>query len=619
MQLSTTFDSTKEQLSDLLATIRTGKTQLPDFQRGWVWDDEHIRSLLASISRSFPVGAVMMLQTGNPSVRLKPRAIEGAVVPLGVEPERLILDGQQRLTSLFQALCSGQVVATKDARDHPIKRWYYVHIPTALDKNADREDAIKAVPEDRITRSFRAEVLKDYSTTEKECTAEMFPLPLIFQQAAFTNWQLKYIQSDPAQMGARLQRWNDFVQEVVQPFQQYQVPLIVLRKETPKEAVCLVFEKVNTGGVPLNVFELLTATFAADNYNLRDDWDARSKRLRGHAVLRGVENTDMLQAVALLTTFSRREKAIAGGTKPEEAPGVRCKREDVLALTIADYKQWAEPVTRGFERASKFLHALRFFAARDVPYRTQLVPLAASLAYLGDDADNDGVKARITRWFWCGVFRELYGGATESRFAKDLADIVAWVKKNGPEPASVTDAVFVSSRLLTLRTRNSAAYKGVHALLMLDGGLDFRTGDSIDLQTYFADRIDIHHIFPKKWCIAQKLDRRRWDSVVNKTPLAARTNQMIGGHAPSIYLPKMEKSAGITTSRMDEILSSHVISSALLRADKFDAFFVAREKALLDRIEKAMGKPARVESETVSADAAEDFEDDADDDGADAP
>jgi hypothetical protein len=555
----------------------------------------------------------MMLQTGNPNVRLKPRPVEGLVLPATVEPERLILDGQQRLTSLFQALCSGEPVATKDTRGKQIKRWYYIHIPTALDKNADREDAIRAVPEDRRTLSFQGKEQRDYSTTENECAEEMFPLPFVFQQAAFTKWQLKYIQADPTQVEARLARWDAFVQEVVQPFQMYQVPLILLRKETSKAAVCLVFEKVNTGGVALNVFELLTATFAADNFNLRDDWEIRLKRLRKHSVLHGVENTDLLQAVALLTTYGRREKAIAAGTKPEDAPGVRCKREDVLALSVADYEQWAEPVTRGFERASKLLHALRFFASRDVPYRTQLVPLAASLAMLGDHADNDGVKSKITRWFWCGVFGELYGGATESRFAKDVVDIVAWVKKDGPEPSSVTEAVFVSSRLLTLRTRNSAAYKGVHALLMLDGGLDFRTGDSIDLQTYFDEKIDIHHVFPKKWCIAKKLDRRRFDSIVNKTPLAARTNRMIGGSAPSVYLPKVEKSAGISDARMDQILSSHVISSAFLRADNFDEFFVAREKALLDRVEKAMGKPPRFEAQP-EVDVAEDFEDEADDD-----
>ena len=99
----TTFDSTKESLLDLLQSIKQGKTQLPDFQRGWVWDDHHIKDLLASISLSFPIGAVMMLQTGNPDVRFKPRLVEGVNLTEPPEPERLILDGQQRLTSLFLA------------------------------------------------------------------------------------------------------------------------------------------------------------------------------------------------------------------------------------------------------------------------------------------------------------------------------------------------------------------------------------------------------------------------------------------------------------------------------------------------------------------------------------
>ncbi len=88
----TTFDSTKESLLDLLQSIKQGKTQLPDFQRGWVWDDDHIRSLLASVSLSFPIGAVMMLQTGNPDVRFKPRLVEGLAIGAPPEPERLILD-----------------------------------------------------------------------------------------------------------------------------------------------------------------------------------------------------------------------------------------------------------------------------------------------------------------------------------------------------------------------------------------------------------------------------------------------------------------------------------------------------------------------------------------------
>ncbi|WP_371356027.1 DUF262 domain-containing protein [Salmonella enterica] len=60
-----TFDTTKIALKDILGQITDGRVQLPDFQRGWVWDDEHVRSLLVSIARSFPVGAVMLLETGE--------------------------------------------------------------------------------------------------------------------------------------------------------------------------------------------------------------------------------------------------------------------------------------------------------------------------------------------------------------------------------------------------------------------------------------------------------------------------------------------------------------------------------------------------------------------------
>lgn len=595
MNVFTTFDSTKEQLSDMLASIKAGKTQLPDFQRGWVWDDEHIKSLLASISRSFPVGAVMMLQTGNPSVRFLPRKVEGAPETGGREPERLILDGQQRLTSLFQALFSGSVVSTKDGRNRPLKRWYYVDIRKALEPHGDREDAVLALPEDKVIKNFRGEVLQDYATTEKECAAELFPLPLVFDQAAFTDWQLKYIQSDPATMAERLARWNVFVQTVVQPFQQYQVPLILLRKETPKEAVCQVFEKVNTGGVALTVFELLTATFAADNFNLRDDWSDREKRLRKHRVLRSVENTDLLQAVTLLSTYSRRMQAIEAGTSSENAPGVSCKRRDVLQLDLKGYQAWAEAATRGFELAAKFLYAQRLFAARDLPYRTQLVPLASALAVLGDAAEADGARAMLARWYWCGVFGELYGGAIESRFAKDIVDLVGWIRREDLEPTTVSDANFAVTRLLTLRTRNSAAYKGIHALLLKEGGLDFRIGDTIDVQSYFDEKIDIHHVFPQKWCKDRQLDRGRYNSIVNKTPISAKTNRSIGGNAPSGYLAKLEKHAGISRERMNEILGSHLLDPTALRADDFETFFEIRSRALLTHIERAMGKPPRLE------------------------
>ena len=148
MNALTTYDSTKEALSDLLRSIQETLTQLPEFQRGWVWDDDHIRSLLASISLSYPIGVVMMLETGNKDVRFKPRVIEGIDPDKAQEPDRLILDGQQRLTALYQSLYNDESVHTTDARGKKIKRWYFIDIAKSLNLNGDRDEAIISIPED---------------------------------------------------------------------------------------------------------------------------------------------------------------------------------------------------------------------------------------------------------------------------------------------------------------------------------------------------------------------------------------------------------------------------------------------------------------------------------------
>src|SRR3712207_2245760 len=103
-----TFDINKEPLLDLLRDIKQGKIQLVDFQRSWCWDEERIERVIASVSLGFPVGAVMLLQQGNSAVKFKPRLVEGATLDQPPTPTALILDGQQRLTSLFMSLLSDQ-------------------------------------------------------------------------------------------------------------------------------------------------------------------------------------------------------------------------------------------------------------------------------------------------------------------------------------------------------------------------------------------------------------------------------------------------------------------------------------------------------------------------------
>lgn len=106
------FDSTKTSLMDILKDVGTGKIQLPDFQRGWIWDDNRIKGLLASVAKSFPIGAIMLLETGNECVKFKPKPVEGATNNTILVPEQLILDGQQRITSLYQTIITNRIVTT---------------------------------------------------------------------------------------------------------------------------------------------------------------------------------------------------------------------------------------------------------------------------------------------------------------------------------------------------------------------------------------------------------------------------------------------------------------------------------------------------------------------------
>ena len=613
------FDSPDLNLGDeLLKDVGNGRIRLPDFQRDWKWDVDRIASLLASVSLGYPVGVVMLLETGAADVQFATRLVSGVVAPTPEKPaERLILDGQQRLTSLFQALASGRPVQTQDTRKKRLERWFYLDMDVALDPDGDREQAIVAVPPDRMIRdNFGKDVVLDLSTTELECQNEMFPLGSVFDTPKVDQWMVAYLQLESEHMAERLARWSTFKEQVLANFAGYTVPVIVLRKETPREAVCTVFEKVNTGGVVLDVFELLTATFAASEFDLRNDWDDRRKRLEEHKVLRGMQSTDFLQAITLLATRERRMAWQEGDS--EKAPAVSCKRRDILRLTREEYCRWAPEVERGFLWAGSFLNGEMIFEARDVPYRTQLVPLAAVHVALGDGAETIGKVERIRRWYWCGVLGELYGGAIETRFANDLQQVVEWCAGGNAEPITVYESSFDPGRLLTLRTRNSAAYKGLYALLMRGGSKDWIYDQDITIASHHSLAVDIHHVFPKKWCLDNTVDPLKRESIVNKTAISAATNRKIGGRAPSKYLPVLLREAETSEEELRRRVAQHHVDFDALAADRFDAFFDTRRQELLDLISHAMGKDV-VEPAVPSLPEDYDFEEDepTDDDGVD--
>jgi hypothetical protein len=309
-------------------------------------------------------------------------------------------------------------------------------------------------------------------------------------------------------------------------------------------------------------------------------------------LLSGVESTDFLQAITLLHTLEKRRADLAAGKQGKQVAPVSAKRSSVLELPLEAYKNWAGKVEDGFRLAAKFLRKQSFYDVRELPYRTQIVPLAAVLTELGNRWLEPRIYDKLTQWFWCGILGELYGGAVETRVANDLEELLGWVEDDSHVPRTIGDASFQPDRLDRLTSRLSAAYKGINVLVLREGARDFFWKASINELDAQEVALDIHHIFPRAWCDANNVPRRRYDTIVNKTPISYKTNRMIGGVAPSTYLQKLQghPQVLIDDTEMDEILKSHRIPSDSLRADEFDTFYLQRKQSLIALIEAAMGK-----------------------------
>ncbi|MFC5922922.1 GmrSD restriction endonuclease domain-containing protein [Micromonospora vulcania] len=589
------LDSPK--LQKVLEDIESGVLQLPDFQREWKWDDQRIRELIATVTLDYPLGVVMTLETGGRKP-FRPRILTGAEAGRSVTPDLLLLDGQQRLTSLFQALHLGQPVRTTDERNKELERWYYVDIRKAVGSPTDRDEAIVSVPKERVLRSnFARTVELDLSSRTLECRARHFPLSAVFDSDSVTAWQKEFVLMDDANWSL----WAQFDQRILHNIRSFQIPMIKLAASTTKDAVCSVFERVNTGGVPLNVFELLTATYAGDQeyeethgdyYRLPDAWQDIKKSLATsypvfgrieQGVDDGLSRSDFLQAVTLVNTWERKKEKLT--------MAVSCKRRDVLNLPLDDFIRVSPRVASAFEWVGDFLSEQFIVRHADLPYRTQLVPMAAVRAILGEQADEPGTRDLITRWYWCGVLGEMYGGATESRFTKDVEQLVARAMgATRAIPDTITEAAFLADRLDTMTTRNSAAYKGIYALLVKQGAVDwYHSEGPLTAGTLLQHAVGIRQVFPKAWLARHVPNDGRGNSIVNKTPLSYRASKSLVG-SPSAYLRVLARETGTRPEWFDDVIATHVMDPAALHEDDFDGFYTDRSARLVELVNEAMGK-----------------------------
>lgn len=584
------FDSSKTNLRNALVDIHDGRLKLPNFQRSWKWTDANIASLLESIAEGHPIGAVMFLEVGG-EAQFEHRCVEGSegTAAGNMNPTQLIMDGQQRLTSLYQTLMSDAPVAMRSGRRDQ-HRIYLIDMEKAISAEHAISEAILSVLVDASGRCLSKQG-PNYADPQFQYEHKLFPLSQAFDVRAWqmgynSFWNERLIQERYLAQGML----TDFQQIVLTAFTSCMLPIITLRRGMSVESICRVYEKLNSKGIPLDAFDLLIAQFASRGFNLRECWQSVqfekiSKGSKG--MLSDLSPKQYLQAVSMIAGLNQGKNVL--GTQ----------RKDILALGHDSYIAIRDSATKGFLAAYRFMLRQKIFSKRDIPAMYIVTALASILGHLGDKAEEHDVLARLERWFWSLHYTNSYAVGSDMAMAGDVPEVVRWLKGYEKEPRSMVNA-FVLDAKITNATRKSASHlqSAVGTRLLRSGAADFFSGEAVTGHIYAEDRYDLHHIFPAKWCKDQGIPVERWDSIVNKTPMSAKTNKKMGGSAPSVYLRQIQDQAKVDDARMDEILRTHGIDSAHLRADNFDAFFAARSQFIFDQVERDIGKPVTRASDT---------------------
>jgi hypothetical protein len=559
-------DTNPRELKQLLGQIHSGETVLPDFQRDFVWDPSATQELIVSIANNYPAGSLLRIR--NTHNLFAYREFQGAPETKG-RPTYLVLDGQQRLTSLYQAFFG--------VGDHR----YYLNVKDLLD-GADFEEAIY---------HLRSNVTKVKEHEDPEYQAENLILPLSVLQGgagAFARWMFKVSRKLSGDQRDKLQDQLSALSEAwIQVIDDYKFPVVTLSDETSAEAVCTIFETLNRTGVKLSPFELLTARFWPKEVNLRDLWATAC------AEYPIIPHFDIDPYYVLQIT------SLASASEKSRAPSA--KRRAVLDLEAELASEWWDRAIFGLAEGLKMLRDDCGVAVpKWLPYNTIVIPLAAVLAQvaLRGSPQLGANRKRLTRWFWCSVFAQTYENAPNSQAAKDMVELLAWLA-GGAEPESVRFFRFDPRSLRDTTIRQRALYRGVIALILSRNPRDFHTGKPIGRDVMLEGHVDDHHVFPQAFLsrIFPESPQRLRDSVLNRTLIDRTTNILISDRAPSAYMEDIRNAlAGTGQDMFDRLLSSHLLpgghDSPLFR-DDFQAFLDWREESLWQLIKRVTGASER--------------------------
>ncbi len=576
------FEHSQRSIVSLIGDIEQGVIALPDLQRPFVWEDTKVRDLLDSLFVGFPVGTVVLWHTGE--------ARDARAVGRGAAAHRasaLVIDGQQRLTSLY-AVIKGAEVIDKDGCRRQIKIAFRPR------------DGRFEVPDAAIRRD--PEFLPDVS--------ELW-------SGKFTKGQIR--RDLLAGLRARERAVDGAYEEAVeenldrvQAIGDFRFPVVDIRKtaqneEASEEDVAEIFVRINNQGMRLGQADFVLTLLSVFHGPLRDRFERRAVEISEDSVI-AVDTQQLLRATCAVGFSRAKMKAIyrfLRGVDPATGDTSVAERDQRLKeLDRAADACMASTTWRDYDLRVR--HA-GFISAALVASTNAIVNAFAFYVRGGQAGlDKPRLDRLISRWLFGTLLTARYSGSSETVFEQDLARIRALGPADGDAFERVLDGALsetitgdywsrtLVSELRTQRGRAPAALAFRAAQVVLGAKALF--SDQL-LQSFLSSgpsasraASEQHHLFPKAWLGKQGIsDRREVNQVANLADVGWNDNGFIGASGPSSYVPRLRERLELDDSRWGRMCSEHALPPGWENMP-YDVFLQERRERMADIIRAAYRK-----------------------------
>ncbi len=550
-------DITIRQLVD---KVKSGELRLPEMQRKYVWTAVKVRDLLDSLYREYPSGTILVWETDQ---QIDDRTLQVQNVANNqFSSKLLLLDGQQRLTSLT-AILSGDHVTVRKRR--PIDVYFNLEHPDNVwdDQTIDNDDDDDDDDDLEEDESEIMEELKKRTFVVASRNLANDPLWIsvtkIFQQSDSQLLRPLNINSDDP-------KWDKYSERInqVRRIQDYSYVMHILDKKMSYEEVTEIFVRVNSLGVKLRGSDLALA-------QITSRWKGFLKELEAFADEFG-DNAEYLHNSGIMI-----KAMVAFATN-------QSRFKTVGRVPLDDFKKAWENAKAGLRFAINFLHAnVQIANLNLISSPFLLIPVAYFAVKKNEKLTDEEVK-KLQLWFYAAHMKGRYSyGSSESYLDSDLSVINRTSNINellSLLKLQVKD-FFVSEEELAGKSRRSPYFSMVFFIAKQKGVKDWFTKIGISERSAGkAHALQFHHIFPKSLLKAKGLSTQEINDIANLAFINGKTNRVISNNLPKDYLVQIKKDQGDSS-----LLSQHIpLDTTLWQLDNYLTFLSGRRTALTNEI-----------------------------------